>query len=64
MLIELITWDGFLPSVSAAEAGHTTRNDHHETHTNSSHYQQQFEVNLTIFTRKPWVTVAGDLSAV
>ena len=62
--MSVITWDGLLPPVSAAEAGDAARDDHHQADADRAHDQQQLEVNLTVLASKPGVAVAADLGAV
>jgi len=57
-------WYWFLPPVSAAEAGDSACDDHHQTHAHRSHDQEQFQVDLTVLAGVPGVAVAGDLGAV
>ena len=56
------TWYCFLPPVPATETRHTTGYDHHQADTDSPHNEEQFEVDLAVFTSKPLVAVAGHLS--
>ena len=62
--MSLITWDGLLPPVPAAEAGHATRDDHHQADADRAHDQEQLQVDLTVLAGVPGVAVAGDLGAV
>ena len=60
----LITWDGLLPPVPAAEAGHAAGDDHHEADADRAHDQQELQVDLTVLAGEPGVAVAADLGAV
>ena len=60
----LITWDGLLPPVPAAEAGHAARDDHHQADADRAHDQEELQVDLTVLAGKPGVAVAADLGAV
>ena len=60
----LITGNGFLPPVPAAEAGDAACDDHHEAHADGAHDQQQLEVDLAVLAREPGVAVAADLLTV
>ena len=62
--VNTLTRDGLLPPVSAAEAGNSTRDDHHETDAHSADNQEELQVDLAVLASKPGVTVAGDLRAV
>ena len=54
----------FLPPISAAEARHSTGDDHHETDADSAHYQEELQVDLAVLASKPSIAVAGNLRAV
>ena len=62
--MSLITWDGLLPPVPAAEAGHAARNDHHQADADRAHDQEELQVDLTVLAGEPGIAVAADLGAV
>ena len=62
--MSLITWDGLLSPVPAAEAGDAAGDDHHQADADGAHDQQQLEVDLTVLAGEPGVAVAADLGAV
>ena len=52
----------FLPPISAAEARHSTGDDHHETDADSAHYQEELQVDLAVLAGKPGIAVAGHIA--